>query len=109
MPAWLPVLKASLPYITQIVTTAVPAFTARSGPGNPDPVVARQIEELQLAATKNAESIQLLAEKLQQTIEGIDNAAAALQKQVALFRTLLFFTMTIAVAAIAVACWALTH
>ena len=29
MPVWLPLLKASLPYVTQIVATAIPAFTAK--------------------------------------------------------------------------------
>lgn len=93
MPAWLPLLKASLPYIAQVVATAAPAFTAK---GSTDPVVAQQIEELQDAVTKNAESIQLLAEKLQQTIQGIEVAAATLQRQVLMFRILLGITAVLA-------------
>lgn len=100
MPAWLPLLKASLPYITQIVATAAPAFTARQGT---DPVVTQQIEELQQAVTNNAESIQLLAEKLQQTIQGIDEAAATLQRQVMMFRILLGFTAVLAIVAASLA------
>lgn len=100
MPAWLPLLKASLPYITQIVATAAPAFTAKR---STDPVVTQQIEELQEAVTNNAESIQLLAEKLQQTIQGIDEAAATLQRQVALFKFLLGFTAMLALLSVGLA------
>jgi hypothetical protein len=107
MAVWLPVLKASLPYIAQIVTTAVPAFTSRSDASKVDPLVSQQIEELQSAATKNAESIHILAERLQQTIEGIDSAAASLQKQVALFKVLLLIASSTAVFALVVALWAL--
>lgn len=106
MAVWLPVLKASLPYIAQIVTTTIPAFTSKPGGSKADPVVSQQIEELQSAATKNAESIHILAERLQHTIEGIDSAAASLQKQVAWFKTLAFLSTTIALIALVVAAWA---
>lgn len=109
MAAWLPVLKAALPYVTQIVSVAIPAFTSRSDASKIDPVISKQIEELQTAATKNAESIHVLAEKLQVTIEGIDSAAVTLQKQVAIFRVLLIITSTIAVVALVVAAWAAAH
>ena len=109
MAAWLSVLKAALPYVTQIVTAALPAFTSKPEVSMVDPVVAQQIEELQAAAIKNAESIHVLAEKLQQTIGGIENVAAMLQKQVAMLKALLFVSTTIAFVALAVAVWPFSH
>ncbi|WP_111655958.1 hypothetical protein [Isoalcanivorax indicus] len=79
MPAWIPLLKISLPYVTQIVTSAIPAFTA-ARIGKQDPLLAQQIEELQQAATHNAEAIQALATSLQETVARI-NAAAEVQRQ----------------------------
>jgi len=81
MLGWIALLKTTLPYVTQIVTSAIPAFTSKPEASVVDPVLSKQIEELQAAATKNAESIQVLAEKLQQTILGIESAADSLQKQ----------------------------
>lgn len=108
MPAWLPLLKASLPYVAQIVTTAVPAFTSKPETSKQtDPVVAQQIEELQSAVTNNAESIHVLAEKLQQTIEGIDMAAADLQKKLAKTRQYLMLATSTAILALIVAIVAL--
>lgn len=105
MAAWLPILKAALPYVAQIVTAAIPAFTAKSDVNKTDPLVAQQIEELQTAVTKNAESIHVLAEKLQQTIQGIESAAMALQKQMVVFKILLIATTVISIAAMGVAGW----
>lgn len=103
MPAWIPILKVSLPYITQIVSTAIPAFTYRTASGKVDPIVAQQIEELQTAVTTNAESVHVLAEKLQLTIEGIDGAAQRLQKELVRMKWLLAGTTTVALAALVVA------
>ena len=109
MAAWLPVLKAALPYVAQIVTAAIPAFTSKSDASKTDPVASKQIEELQLAATKNAESIQVLAENLQQTIQGIETAAIGLEKQVTLFKAMLFISSIISVVALAMAGWAISQ
>ena len=76
MAGWIPVLKASLPYVTQIVTAALPAFTSKPAPGQPDEVVPKQIAELQSAVTQNAESVKTLATQLKEAIEGIDAGAA---------------------------------
>jgi len=109
MAAWLPVLKAALPYVAQIVTAAIPAFTAKSDVTKTDPLIVQQIEELQAAATKNAESIHLLAEKLQQTIQGIESGAIALQKQLVMFKLLLVALLFISVVALAIAAWVMFH
>ncbi|HEY0296518.1 MAG TPA: hypothetical protein VGC69_14415 [Bordetella sp.] len=114
MPVWLPILKASLPYLTQIVTTAIPVFTSRSagkasGKPLPDEVVGRQIAELQEAVTQNAESVHTLASKLQDTLQGIDFAANGLQSQLASLRRLARTALVVAVASLCVAAWALTR
>ncbi len=81
MAVWLPILKASLPYVTQIVATAIPAFTSKPAIAKPDDEVQKQIAELQSAATKNAESVQSLAMQLKVALEGIDTGAIELQKE----------------------------
>jgi hypothetical protein len=106
MPVWLPILKASLPYITQIVSAAIPAFT-KPGAARTDPVIEKQIEELQAAATQNAETIRVLAEKLSQTLQGIDSGAAELEHRLAFYRRLTFAAAVLALAALAVAGFAL--
>lgn len=106
---WLPVLKASLPYITQVVSLAIPAFTAKPESSKVDPVVAKQIEELQLAATKNAESVRGLAEKLQETIQGLETAAANAQKQVSMFKAMLMGSSVVSVVALCCAIWTLVR
>jgi septal ring factor EnvC (AmiA/AmiB activator) len=83
MAAWLPLLNASLPYVTQLITVAIPAFTSKPGAGKSEDIVAKQVTELQAAVTGNAESIRGLAAELKQTIEGIDAAGQALQQQIA--------------------------
>ena len=117
MPAWLPILKATLPYLTQIVTTAIPVFTSRSSSKNSrgaektlsDEVINKQISELQAAVTQNAESLHTLASKLQESLQGIDFAAGSLQAQLASLRRLARAALVVAVISLGVACWALTR
>lgn len=91
---FLPIVKAVAPYLAQIATAAIPVFTSKSDTATKsDTVVAEQIKELQAAATQNAESLHVLAEKLQQTVQGIENAAEEAKKQVATYKTLLFVAL----------------
>jgi len=84
------IIKAVAPYVAQIAKEAIPAFTAKPAAiAKSDPVIARQIEELQAAATQNAASIRVLAEKLQLAIEGIEAATQVAQKQIATYRAML--------------------
>src|SRR5690606_6509446 len=73
--SWLPILNTVLPYLTSIITAAVPAFTARKDNEKSANLVADQIAELQSAVTRNAESVRVLAEQMQRTIEAIQTAA----------------------------------
>ena len=107
MPAWLPLLKASLPYVSQIVSAALPHFTSKPASTRSDEVVSRQIGELQAAVTQNAESIKGLAAQLKQTIEGIDNAGQGLQQELRRLRRLAAVAVVLAVLATCVAVWAL--
>lgn len=88
----LPILKAVAPYVAQVATAAIPAFTAKSS-GKVDPLLATQIEELQGAATQNAEAVHLLAEKLQETLDGIEVAAQKGKREVAVYKTMLVFSL----------------
>ncbi len=90
----LPIIKAVAPYVAQIATAAIPAFTSKPIEATKiDPVIAKQIEELQAAATQNAQSIHVLAEKLQQAIQGIEVAAQDAKKQVAAYKVMLFVAL----------------
>jgi predicted nucleotide-binding protein (sugar kinase/HSP70/actin superfamily) len=81
MAAWLPIIKAAIPHLAQVVTVALPMFTSRSENADRDALIARQINELQEAATQNAESVKELATQLQSTFEGLESAATDLQRQ----------------------------
>ena len=109
MAAWLPALKAVLPYVTNIVSAAIPAFTARKGQDRAADVTAQQIAELQSAATHNAESVKVLAEQLQRTVtaveQGADNADRAMRQA----RLLALVAMCLAFAALAIAVVALVR
>jgi len=82
MTAWIPILKTALPYVVQVLSLAIPAFTSKTGDTKNLEFIPEQIHELQSAATQNAESVKILAEQLKGTIEGIDDAAIKLQQEV---------------------------
>ena len=83
MPAWLPVLKAALPYVSNIVAAAVPVFTNRKGQNGSAELVSRQIAELQEAVTGNAEAVKGLAAQVEKTITALDAGEADLAQRLA--------------------------
>lgn len=99
MAPWLPLLKAVLPYLTTIVTAALPAFTARKD--------NEQIAELQQAVRQNAESIKVLAEQLQRTIHAIEAGAAAAERAQRQARTVSVVALVISLLAFGLALYAL--
>jgi len=109
MAAWLPALKAVLPYVTNIVTTAIPVFTARKGQDRAIETTAQQITELQGAATQNAESVKVLAEQLQRTVVAVEQAAVNAERSMRLLRLLFAAAACLALAALAVALVALVR
>jgi hypothetical protein len=100
MPAWLPVIKAAIPHIAQIVSVALPMFTARSPSVDRDALTAQQIDELQQAATQNAASVHELALQLKTTFESMEVAAADLQARVRRQQQLTFITLIVALLAV---------
>ncbi len=88
MAAWVSALKTVLPYVTNIVTAAIPAFTARRGQDRSAEVTAQQIAELQSAATHNAESVKVLAEQLQRTVGALEQGAVNVEREMRRLRVL---------------------
>ena len=107
MAGWLPVLKASLPYVSQIVTAALPAFTSKPSGARPEDVYPRQIAELQEAVTANAERVKELAIQLKEVLESMDAGVAELQGEITRLRRMLYAAGGIALVALVVAAWAL--
>jgi uncharacterized protein YlxW (UPF0749 family) len=106
MAAWLPIIKAAIPHLAQVVTVALPMFTSRSDSADRDALTARQINELQEAATQNAESVKELATQLKSTFEGLESAATDLQRQLKRQKqltavTLVLFTIAIGLSSLA--------
>lgn len=94
--AWLPTFKSILPYVTQIVSLAVPAFTVKSGAGVSQEVINQQIRELQDASVRNTEAVKVLASQLQKTIADIDIGAARIEKELQRIRHLCVVAITLA-------------
>ena len=99
---FLPIIKVVAPYIAQIATAAIPAFTSkkeapRSDEIKTDPIVTKQIEELQDAASKNANSVRVLAENLQKAIENIEIVAQKAHKKIAAYRIVIFLSLGLSI------------
>jgi hypothetical protein len=85
MAAWLiPAVKAILPFVTPIVSSALPVFTTRksdeAAAARTD-VLQQQITELQSAASQNALHVRKLAEQLQNTVAALEQGAAVAEKR----------------------------
>jgi hypothetical protein len=103
MVAWIPAVKAILPFLAQIVTAAIPAFTTKADKTGTDELTRNQIAELQEAVTHNAESLKTLAAQLQQFINGIDAGSAKIEKEI---KTVKHLAITaISFSAIAIVLW----
>ena len=99
---FLPIIKALAPYIAQVATAAIPAFTSKPEAVKTDPVVAKQIQELQEAATQNAQSIHMIAEKLQQAIQSIESAGKDAQKQISTYKVILAGSLGVSAVSLAI-------
>ncbi|AMP09724.1 hypothetical protein CAter282_1961 [Collimonas arenae] len=66
MSAWLSVTKAVLPYVSDIISVAVPVFTRRKGNTEESQIqiLQQQVAELQAASLQNLGEIKALAEQL---------------------------------------------
>jgi hypothetical protein len=100
MAGWLPAVKVILPYLAQIVTAAVPAFTKKADKTGSEDITRNQISELQDAVTHNAETLKILATQLQQVINGIDSGAGKVEKETKVTRMLALLAISLSIAAI---------
>jgi hypothetical protein len=105
MAAWLPALKASLPYITQVVTAAIPMFTSKPENANSTALVPQQIEELQVAVVENAEKVQGLATQMQNNLESLSSGASDLQREMRLIKRLVVLTLTLSIIGLSLGIW----
>ena len=105
MAAWLPALKASLPYITQIVTAAIPMFTSKPKNADSAALVPQQIEELQVAVVENAENVKGLATQMQNNLESLSSGASDLQREIKLIKRLLVLAFTLSIIGLSLAVW----
>jgi len=79
MPAWLiPLLKAVLPHIGNIVSASAPVFTKKNADAvaNQTLLLQHQITELQAAASENDAHIKELAAQIQQAVTILEEAAS---------------------------------
>ena len=106
---FLSIIKAVAPYLAQVATSAIPAFTSKPEAAKTDPLLARQIEELQAAATQNAEAIHVLAEKMQQAIQGLETAAQEARAQVAAYKAMIFVSLGLAAASLLICIYLLAR
>jgi hypothetical protein len=99
----IPLIKALGPYVAQIATSAIPAFTSKPEAVKADPVVAQQIKELQEAATKSATDLHSLAEHLQKVIATAEAAGESASRRIATYKALIFLSLGVSTAALVVA------
>lgn len=84
MAAWLiPAVKAILPFVSPIVSSALPVFTTRRSDeaAAQSGVLQKQVTELQTAASQNALHVKALAEQLQKTVTALEQAAAVAESR----------------------------
>lgn len=87
--AYLPVLKAILPYLGPLVSAAAPMLTRNANDsGSAQPTTAQLINELQEAVKNNANSLKIIATQLQASVEAFDERESNDQKKLADIRTL---------------------
>ncbi|KAF3998968.1 hypothetical protein [Glaciimonas immobilis] len=79
MAAWLPVAKAILPYLGDIINAAKPAFTRLKGgnEANQIEILQQQVTELQNVSLQNIQNAKALAEQLQVTISALEQTLVA--------------------------------
>lgn len=110
----LPILKAVAPYVAQIATAAIPAFTSKkeapeSEGVKTDPIVTKQIEELQAAASQNAHSIKMFAENLQQTISNIETASQVAEKRIAIYKVIILLSIGMSIISLSASIYLFTQ
>ncbi len=100
MAPWLAAVKALLPYVTQIVTAAIPVFTRKPDKIDREEVIPNQVVELQEAVTHNVESLKILATQLQQVITGIETDSVRIDRELQTVKRLAVIAIALSGAAV---------
>lgn len=98
--AWLSAVTVVLPYLTQIVAAAIPAFTKKADKTGAEDITRNQISELQNAVTHNAEALKILATQLQQVINDIDSGSTKIEKETQAVKRLAILAIGLSIIAI---------
>lgn len=109
MALWLPAARVVLPYLTQIVAAAIPAFTHKPERSESDDLTRRQIAELQDAVTRNAEAIKTVAVQLERVVQDLDAASARIEKATRTAQWLALAALLLAAMAMGLALYAWAH
>jgi hypothetical protein len=107
MPAWfIPVLKAVLPHIGNIISAATPVFTKKSvdAVANQTMLLQQQIIELQAAASENDTHIKELAAQIKNTVAALEEGASIVERR---HQWILFFCIASTVLSVTSLCTAL--
>ena len=107
--SYLTIFKALSPYLAQVAAAAIPAFTPLTEAFKSDPILTKQIDELQVAVTQNASSIHILAKKFQQTIVGIEESAQEAKKQLNFYKTMLCVSISLSAVSLAICIYLLVR
>ena len=110
MAAWfLPALKAVLPHVGTIISSAAPVFTKKSDASvaNQTLLLQQQITELQAAASQNATHVRELAGQLQSTVAALEQGATIADARMR--RALVFCAAAIGVSTVALVVALLPH
>ena len=110
MATWLiPALKAVLPYVTPIVTSAMPVFTKRQTEeaAAQASVLQQQIDELQRAASQNAQNVKALAAQLEKTVTALEADALIAERRLRQALVVAGAALVVSLVAVALAVWAL--
>jgi hypothetical protein len=85
MSAWLSVTRAVLPYISDIISVAVPVFTRRKGNTEESQIqiLQQQVNELQSASLQNGGDIKALAEQLSAALPILEREVRAVDAKAA--------------------------
>ncbi|MFC5473663.1 hypothetical protein [Paraherbaspirillum soli] len=109
MAAWLPVAKAILPYVSDIIAVAVPVFTRRKGASEESKIqiLQQQVIELQGASLQNISDIKALAEQLKTALPLLEQEVLTVDAKLRRANVLCGVAVGVAVLALAVASIAL--
>lgn len=109
MSAWLSVTKAVLPYVSDIISVAVPVFTRRKGNTEESQIqiLQQQVTELQGASLQNVGDIKALAEQLSAALPMLEREVQAVDAKLARAALLCGVSIGVAVLALVVSFMAL--